>query len=79
MGRDKVHGNEPLLKWQLGVLKDCTYGTREIMLAMVATIATILALGAMVLSAMRTYDIVTPTNLYKCLLADFLIVEVIDY
>jgi len=49
------------------------------MLAMVATIATILALGAMVLSAMRTYDIVTPTNLYKCLLADFLIVEVIDY
>ena len=78
MGRDKVHGNEPLLEWQLGVLKDSTRKTREVMLAVVATETSIGTSHAMVVSAMRANHIVTPTNIHKCLLANILIVEVLD-
>ena len=78
MGRDKIHGNEPLLKRQLGVLKDCTCGAGEVMLAVVASKTPVSTSYAMVLSAMWTYDIVTTTNLNKCLLANDLIVEMIN-
>ena len=49
------------------------------MLAVIAAITTILALGAMVLTAMWADHIVTPTNLHKCLLANVLVIEVLDY
>ena len=78
MGRDKVHGNKPLLERKLGVLKDSTRKTREVMLAIVATETSIGTSYTMVLSAMRANHIVTPTNIHKCLLANVLIVEVLD-
>ena len=48
------------------------------MLAVVASKTPVSMSYAMVLSAMWTYDIVTPTNLNKCLLANVLVVEMIN-
>jgi hypothetical protein len=48
------------------------------MLAVVATETSIGTSHTMVLSAMRANHIVTPTNIHKCLLANVLIVEVLD-
>ena len=48
------------------------------MLAVVATETSIGTSNAMVLSAMRANHIVTPTNIRKRLLANVLIVEVLD-
>lgn len=78
MGRDKIHGNEPLLMRQFGVLKDCTCGAGEVMLAVVASKTPVSMSYAMVLSAMGAYYIVTPTNINKCLLANVLVVEMVN-
>ena len=48
------------------------------MLAVVASKTPVSTSYAMVLSAMGAYYIVTPTNLNKCLLANVLIVEMIN-
>ena len=48
------------------------------MLKVIAAIAAILAFGAMVLTADGVDHIITPTSLSECVLADALIVEVVD-
>jgi cobalamin synthase len=78
MRRDKVHGNEPLLERKLGVLKDCTCGTGEVMLAVVATITSVSTSHTVVLTAMGANNVITPTNLRKRLLANLFVVEVVD-
>jgi hypothetical protein len=76
MGRDEVHGDEPLLQRQFGVLEYSAGSTREIVLAVIAAKASVLASCTMVLSAMWADHIVTPTYLFKGLLANLLVTEV---
>ena len=48
------------------------------MLAVVASKTPVCTSYAMVLSAMGAYYIVTPTNINKCLLANVLVVEMVN-
>jgi hypothetical protein len=66
------------LEWEFCVLKDSTLKTREIALALIAAEFSILASGAMVLSAIRADHIVTPTCFDKCFLADVFVIEIVD-
>jgi hypothetical protein len=62
MRRDKVHSQEPLDKWQLGILKDCTNKTREVPSASLATELTILAYNTMMTTTIWAYNVtVRPT------------------
>ena len=54
MARNQVHCNEPLSQGNLSVLKDSTYGNREVRLAVVATVTPILSLDAMMAAAPTT-------------------------
>jgi hypothetical protein len=70
MATDKVHSHKPLDEGNLGVLKDSTYGFREVVVASGAYEPTILPAVAVVVSAVRTNHItVSPTGLCDSLLA----------
>jgi hypothetical protein len=75
---NEIHGNEPLLERQFGVLKDSAFKTREIALALVAAKFAILASGAMVLSTKRANHVITPTCFNKSILANVFVIEVVD-
>ena len=78
MGRNEVHGNEPLLQGEVGILEDGTDEAGEVMLALIATETVISALYTMMFAAFRADHIITPTSLGKGLLTDFLVVEVLN-
>jgi hypothetical protein len=62
MRRDKVHSQEPLDKWQLGILKDCTNKAREVPSASLATELTILAYNTVMTATIWAYNVtVRPT------------------
>jgi hypothetical protein len=67
------------LERQFGILEDSACKAREVMLASVATETSVLALCTVVLATVRANHVVAQTSLYKCLLAYFLTVEVVDY
>jgi hypothetical protein len=73
MRRDKVHCQEPLDKWQLGILKDSTNEAREVLVAPCAMETTILGHLAMMLTTIRANNVLfltnTPSTLYDGLLA----------
>lgn len=80
MRRDKVHCHKPLAEANLGILEDCTYGYGELVLKVLADIATILADVGMGRTTVRTYSLtIAPMLLGNGLLADFLRREVISY
>ena len=70
---DKIHSNEPLDEWQLCILKDSTDKTREVLVAFSTVETSILGHFAMMLTAIRTYNVLfianTPTTLNDGLLA----------
>ena len=62
MRRYKVHSQEPLNKWEFGVLEDCTNKAREVPSASLATELTILAYNAVMTTTVGAYYItVRPT------------------
>jgi hypothetical protein len=65
--RDKVHSNEPLDKWQLGILEDCANETRKVLVALCAMVTSILGHLAMVFSTIRTNNVLVVTNAPTCL------------
>jgi hypothetical protein len=67
VGRDKVHSNEPLDKWQLGILENCANETREILVAPCAMVTSILGHLAMVLATIRANNVLLVTNTPTCL------------
>lgn len=77
MARDKVHGEEPLGKRNLGILEDSAYGDGEIRLALAAMKSAVSTAGAVVLPAERADDVIlVPTGLKDSLAAPVLGVEV---
>jgi hypothetical protein len=73
VGRDKVHSQEPLDKWQLGIFEDSTNEARKVLVAPCAMETSILGHLAVMLTAIRANNILlltnTPTTLYDGLLA----------
>jgi hypothetical protein len=68
--RDKVHSQEPLDKWQLGVLEDSTNEAREILATVLATEFTVLASHTVMTTTVRAYNItIRPSTLDDGLLA----------
>ena len=64
MTGNKIHSNEPLTKGYLGILEDSTYSNGEITVTMVATVSSVLAFYAMVLTAVGANNIVLlPTGI----------------
>ena len=77
MRRDKVHSQEPLDEWQLGILKDCTNEAREVPSASFATELTVLASHTVMTTTVWAYNItVSPSTLYDGLLALLVRVEI---
>ena len=80
MRRDKIHCHKPLLKWEFGIVEDCTYETRETLLA-IGTFELIVTIGAYVsmgTSTERTNHVATPTLLSDKITATLVRIEVID-
>jgi len=73
VGRDKVHCQEPLDEWQLGVLEDSTDKAGKVLVALSAMETSILGHLAMMLATIRTNNVLlianTPTALNDDLLA----------
>ena len=73
MRRDKVHSQEPLDEWQLGILKDSTNEAREILATVLATELTVLASHTVMTTTVWAYNILvitdTPTRFDDGLLA----------
>jgi len=60
--RDKVHSQEPLDEWQLGILEDCTNEAREVPSTSLATELTIFAYNAMMTTTVGANNVtVRPT------------------
>ena len=82
MRGNQVHGDEPLDQGYLRVVENRTCRTREVLLAARAAETAVLSPVAMVLSAVRAYGILifpdTPTRFDDCLLADVIVVEVLN-
>jgi hypothetical protein len=74
--RNQIHRHKPLAKVNLGVIEYCTNFLTKVLVTVGTTETTIGSLVAMVLTAVRAYDIITPTRLNEGLLAFFLSVEV---
>jgi hypothetical protein len=66
------------LEWEFGVLKDSACKTREVMLASIAAKTTISTSCAMVFATMGAHNVITPTCFDKSILANFLVMEVVD-
>jgi hypothetical protein len=62
VGRYEVHTNEPLDKRQLSVLKDSTNQARKVLVALSAMETSILGHFAMMLTTIRTYNVLLITN-----------------
>ena len=77
---NEIHGNEPFHKWEVAVLKNCSDPAREITLALVAAELSVLACGTVMLSAVRTNDVLvltnTPSCFHDCLSASVFVIEV---
>lgn len=74
---DKIHGEKPLHKRNLGILEDSTYGNGEVRLAVAAMESSVSTADAMVLPAERTYNVIlVPTGLKDSLATLVLGVEV---
>jgi hypothetical protein len=70
VGRNKVHCQEPLDKWQLGILEDCTNKAREILATVLATELTVLASHTVMTTTVRAYNItIRPSTFDNGLLA----------
>ena len=73
MAANQVHGNEPLEKFHLRVLKYRANKTGEVPTALSATESPVLSLTAMVSSAVWAYDVsVRPSAVYDGVSALFL-------
>ena len=69
MGRYEVHGREPFHQGNLGVLEDCTDKDREVVQAVRAAESAVRACIAVMVSAIRTSNIVAPSLFFQELLA----------
>ena len=67
MTADKVHCNEPLDKWQLGVLEDCANETRKVLVALSAMETSILGHLAMMLATIWANNVLLVANTPTCL------------
>jgi len=77
VGRDKVHSQEPLDEWQLGILEDSTNKAREILATVLATELTVLASHTVMTTTIGAYNItVSPSTLDDGLLALVISIEV---
>ena len=78
MGRDKIHGDEPLAKGNLRILEDSTHKDGEIGLAVIAMEPTIGAAHAMMMTAEgANHTLLVPTRFEDGLAALFLGGEVV--
>ena len=77
--RDEVHGEEPLAKRQLGVLKDGASRAGEIVLALVASETSVGATSTVVVAAVRADHVIAPPRLDESLLAGLFVREIIGY
>ena len=66
MAADKVHCNEPLDKWQLGVLEDSINERRKVLVALCAMVTSILRHLAMVFATIRANNVLLVTNAPTC-------------
>lgn len=74
---DKIHGEEPLDKRNLGILEDSTYGDGEVRLAVAAMESSVSTADTMVLPAERTDNVILiPTGFEDSLAALVLGVKV---
>ena len=74
---DKVHCKKPLYKRNLGILKDGSYGYREVRLTVAAMESPVSTTYAVMLSAERADNVIlVPTGLEYCLAALVFGVEV---
>jgi aspartate/glutamate racemase len=73
VGRDKVHSQEPLDKWQLGIFEDSTNEARKVLVAPCAMETSILGHLAVMLATIGANNVLlcsnTPTALNDGLLA----------
>ena len=77
MRRDKVHSQEPLDEWQLGILKDSTNEAREVLTTVLATELTILASHTVMTTAVGAYYItISPSTFDDGLFALLVRVEI---
>jgi hypothetical protein len=77
VGRNKVHSQEPLDKWQLGILEDSTNEAREIFTTRLATKFTVLASHTVMTTTVGANHItIRPTTLDDGLLALLVRVEI---
>ena len=77
MRRDKVHSQEPLNKWEFGVLEYSAYQARKVLATVFATKLTILAYHTVMTTAVGANDItVSPTRFDDGLLALLVRVEI---
>jgi hypothetical protein len=75
--RDKVHSQEPLDEWQLGILEDSTNEAREILATVLASELTVLASHTVMTTTVRAYYVtVRPSTLYDGLFAFLVRVKV---
>ena len=74
---DKIHSQEPLDKWQLGILEDSAYQAREILATVLATELTVLAYHTVMTTTVGANDItISPTTFNDGLLALLVRVEI---
>ena len=78
MGSNQIHSNEPLGKWNFGVLKDSADKAREVLVAMCAVESSVLGGLAVVFATIRADDVtVCPSAFDDSLLAGGFVIEVI--
>lgn len=77
---NEIHGNEPLHKREVAVFKYCADSAREIAFALIATELSVLACGTVMLSTIRTNEVLvltdTPSCFHECLSASVFVIEV---
>ena len=62
MGRDKVHSQEPLDEWQLGIFEDSTNKARKVLVAPCAMKTSILGHLAVMLTTIGANNVLLLTN-----------------
>jgi hypothetical protein len=68
--RDKIHSQEPLDEWQLGILEDSAYQAREILATVLTTELTVFASHTVMTATVRTNNItISPSTFDDGLLA----------
>jgi hypothetical protein len=75
--RDKIHSQEPLDEWQLGILEDSAYQAREILATVLTTELTVFASHTVMTATVRTNNItISPSTFDDGLLALLVRVEI---